>query len=85
MDLNQILFSLQKGINTAQAIAGPLAAIGVPGAGLAKALLEIAENVQTRINEGAVVATSQDRERVKQIIQELQAENDRLNAEIEKS
>lgn len=85
MDLKTILQNLQKGIDTAQSIAGPLAAIGVPGAGLAKALLEVAENVKARIDEGAVVATSDDAAEVKLIIERLQTINDQLAAEIEES
>lgn len=85
MDLKTILQNLQKGIDTAQSIAGPLAAIGVPGAGLAKALLDVAENVKLRIDEGAVVATTDDEESVKAIIERLQAINDDLAAEIDRS
>lgn len=85
MDLETILENLEKGLAAATSIAGPLAAVGVPYAGVAKALLEVAENVRQRIEEGRLVATEKDRARVAEIISGLQAENDRLNAEIEAS
>lgn len=85
MNLTSVLAGLQKVIDTGQSVAGPLAAMGVPYAGVAKALLDTAENLKNRIDEGAVVATSDDRAQVAKIIEDLQADNDRLNAEIEKS
>lgn len=85
MDLNAVLDGLEQGLSTATKIAGPLAAIGVPYAGVAKELLGVAENLRARIEEGAEVVTAKDRARVADIITGLQAANDRLNAEIEAS
>lgn len=85
MDLNSILASVRKTIDAAQAVADPLATLGVPYAGLARALLEVAENVEKRISDGTVVATSDQRDVVKNMIEELQAVNDGLAAEIDAS
>jgi hypothetical protein len=85
MDLNDILEGLEQGLAAATKIAGPLAAVGVPYAGVAKALLEVAENVRARIEDGAVVAAEKDRARIADIITSLQAANDRLAAEIDAS
>lgn len=85
MNLQNVIAGLNEGLVTATKIATPLAALGVPYAGVAKSLLEVAQNVEQRIADGAVVATSTEHEQVKQIIVDLQAANDRLNAEIEDS
>lgn len=85
MDLTSILGNLRTITGAAQAVAGPLAAIGVPGAGLINVALEVANNLQQRMEDGGVVATSDNRAEVKAIIERLQAANDQLNAEIEKS
>lgn len=85
MNLKSMLDGLEHGIETAQKIAGPAAALGIPYAGLAQSLLEVATNVRQRVVDGAVVATSDDHERIAKIIIDLEAANDRLNAEIEKS
>lgn len=85
MDLKTILDGMEEGLATATKIAGPLAALGVPYAGVAKSMLEVAENVRARIEEGAVVASEKDAARIADIITNLQAANDRLAAEIDAS
>ena len=85
MSLKNIVDQLERGLDTAHSLAATLSAVGVPYAGLARSLLEIAQNVKDRVEEGAIVATSEDRIAVSSILSRLQAENDRLNAEIEKS
>ena len=84
-DIQALLKTLQGITETAASVAGPLAAIGVPYAGLAKAGLEIAKNVEQRIADGTVVATSQDHAAVQKVIADLEAANDLLNQEIEQS
>lgn len=85
MQLGQLIDQLKRGLDTAQGVAATASALGVPYAGLAKALLEIAQNVSQRIEEGQIVATSEDRAAVASIIGQLQVENDRLAAEIDQS
>lgn len=84
-DIQALVKTLQGVTEAASAVAGPLAAIGVPYANLAKAGLEIAKNVEQRIADGTVVATSEDHAAVQQVIADLEAANDLLNEQIEKS
>jgi hypothetical protein len=84
-DMTKVLGGLKTALAAAQDLAGPLAAIGVPYAGLAKSALTIAQNIDQRITDGTIVATSEDHAAVKQIITDLEAENDRLAAEIDAS
>lgn len=82
MDLTKIISTLKSVTDTAESVAGPLASLGVPYAGLVKAGLQVAQNLEARISDGTVVATSTDHDQVKQIIVDLEAKNDILAQQI---
>lgn len=85
MDLKHILSGLEDGLAAAKKIASIGAAVGIPYAGVAESLLEVAENIREKMATGEIVATSDDYAKVAAIIVDLQAENDRLAAEIDAS
>lgn len=81
MDFSTLSAGLRKGLETIKALA-PLAAFGGPAvAGLAKiadSLATIGANVLEKIEDGTVVATSQDKAEVQKLLAEIQDENDAL-------
>jgi hypothetical protein len=85
MDLGKIFSTLQSVTETAESVAGPAAALGIPYAGLVKAGLDVARNIEQRVADGVVVASSDDRAKVKQIIADLETANDALAAAIDES
>lgn len=85
MDVKKLLDGLEQAIEIGKNIAGPAAALGVPGAALGKAVLEIAENLRQRVEDGTVVATSEDKEQVVAIIEKVKAENAALDDYIRNS
>lgn len=84
-NLQNALAGLKKITDGAKAITGPLAALGVPYAKLVNAGLEVAQGLEQHISDGAIVATSTDRQQVVQIITDLQAANDKLAEQIDAS
>lgn len=85
MDFTQISNALRQGLATVQALA-PLAALGGPtvagAVSIAATLAEIGQNVLEKIEDGQIVATSQDKDQIKAILAEIQAQNDALAARI---
>lgn len=84
-DLQKVMTTLKGITDTAKSVSGPLAALGLPYAGLVNSGLSIAQTLEQRISDGTVVAESSDHDQVKQIITDLQAANDKLAAEVDQS
>lgn len=88
MDISKIAAALKKGLETMEALA-PLAVLGGPAAAgigsIAATLADIGQNVLDKIEDGAVVASSDDKEQVKALLAQIQAENDTLAARIRSS
>ena len=91
MSLNNLLATLAKGVDFVENILPVVRA--VPGIGnvvsivetalnAAGALSETVQNVQQRIEEGKVVAASDDQAQLKDMIARIQAANDELAAYI---
>jgi hypothetical protein len=79
------LAALRTGLNTVQALAPLATAAGAPAGlvekvtGIAGAVLDTAQNLDQRITEGAIVATSTDQDQLKALVAAIQAENDELD------
>ena len=91
MSLNSLLATLAKGVDFVENILPVVRA--VPGIGnvvsivetalnAAGAISETVQNVQQRIEEGKVVAASDDQAQLKDMIARIQAANDELAAYI---
>lgn len=78
-----ILGYLKKGLDVVQNLAEVAKELDLPVIGdvaaIASTVTNVAENVLKRVDEGKVVMSSDDQQAVKQIITDLQAENDALN------
>lgn len=89
--LSNILDVVRKGVEFAEGLApaislipgaGPILATAVSAAG---AIQEVVANIQTRITEGHVVATSQEEAEIRGYAERLSAINDQLASEIDES
>lgn len=86
-----LLSGLQKGLDTVQALLPIATALGAPTGlvdkvtNIAQATLETGQHVQAKIEEGTIVATSQDQDQLKSILAQIEAENDALAAYIDAS
>lgn len=86
--LHSLLPTLQKGVEFVENLLPVATSLGAPAivatvAKAAAAVLETAESLSDRIEEGKVVATSQDQVELKTILGRLQAKNDELRHYIE--
>lgn len=81
MDINQLSGALRNGLAVVQALA-PLAALGGPtaagAASIAATLADIGQNLLDKVEDGSIVATSDDAATVKGLLAEIRAENDQL-------
>lgn len=81
MDLSKIRAALDLGRQTLQALE-PLAGIGGPAvaqaAAITLALIEVGQKGLETVETGAEVMGSTDEARIREILAELQADNDRL-------
>lgn len=81
LDLSKVKAALERGFATIQALE-PLAGIGGPAvaqaAAIAGALAEIGQNALKVISDGQEVVSSGDESRIREILADIQAENDRL-------
>lgn len=79
------LAALRTGLNLVQALAPLATAAGAPEGlaekvtGIAGAVLDTAENITQRIDEGKIVATATDQDQLKALVAGIQAENDELD------
>lgn len=84
-----LLDGLKRGLETVETLLPIATALGAPTGlitsvvGIAGAVLETGQNVATRIEEGQVVASSDDQAELKSILSRIQAKNDELAAYIE--
>jgi hypothetical protein len=90
MDVVKATEGLQAALDTAQKLAPVAVALGMPEqvadiANVANAAVSVASNLAERINEGRIVASSGDADKVRAILAGLQAENDKLAAAIDAS
>lgn len=91
MDFNfsGLLDGLKRGLETVDALLPIATALGAPTGlvtsviGIAGAVLETGQNVAARIEEGQIVASSNDQAELKSILSRIQAKNDELAAYIE--
>jgi hypothetical protein len=83
--ISTALAALRTGLNLVQALAPLATAAGAPEGlaekvtGIAGAVLDTAENITQRIDEGKIVATSTDQDQLKALVAGIQAENDELD------
>lgn len=79
------LAALRTGLNLVQALAPLATAAGAPAGlaekvtGIAGAVLDTAENINQRIDEGKIVASATDQDQLKALVAGIQAENDELD------
>lgn len=85
MKASGVIDLLNKGLNLASMVSGPLGALGIPGAGLVTSLIDIAKVVQQRVTDGHIVATATEKSQIDEILEKLQDENDKLNDQIANS
>jgi hypothetical protein len=84
-----VLAGLRQGLNAVQALAPLATAAGAPAglvekvSGIAGAVIDTAQNVNKRIEEGKIVATSTEQDQLKALVAGIQAENDALDAFID--
>jgi hypothetical protein len=91
MDVSNLLRIIKNGVEFAEQLAPVISMI--PGAGpllntavkAAGAVTEIAQNLQDRVNEGAIVMSSQDATELDGLIARLADINDDLAARIDES
>lgn len=74
--LYRVLGGIKQFMPLAKAVGGPLLEKAL---NIITATLETAENVKEAISDGKVIAKGSDLEEIKDIIAELQKENDELN------
>lgn len=85
MDLKDALPLLRGGLDLAQR-AVPLASqLGLPGANVAGAFIEIAANVLDRVEDGAAALATEDVAELKDIMGKLRSLNDGLAAQVDAS
>lgn len=91
MDFSKLMGALEKGVQFAEEMAPALGAL-TPYAGVAEtaanaiaAVTEVVQNVQQRIEDGSIVAHSDDQDQVRQMAQRLHDINDGLAEQIDKS
>jgi hypothetical protein len=83
--ISTALAALRTGLNLVQALAPLATAAGAPEGlaekvtGIAGAVLDTAENINQRIDEGKIVATATDQDQLKALVAGIQAENDELD------
>lgn len=81
MDIRSLSETLKAGLATVQALA-PLAALGGPGAvgvaSIVSGLAKVGEQIMEKIEDGTVVATSDDKAEVQGLLAQIQSENDQL-------
>jgi hypothetical protein len=83
--MSTALAALRTGLNLVQALAPLATAAGAPEGlaekvtGIAGAVLDTAENINQRIDEGKIVATATDQDQLKALVAGIQAENDELD------
>jgi hypothetical protein len=88
-NLGSLLSGLQSGLAVVEQLSATATALGAPTglvttvAKIGGALLETAQNVKQRVDEGKIVASSTDQAQLKTILETLQAKNDELAAYIE--
>lgn len=84
-----LLDGLKRGLETVETLLPIATALGAPTGlvtsviGIASAVLETGQNVAVRIEEGKVVASSDDQAELKSILSRIQSKNDELAAYIE--
>ena len=84
-----VLAGLQQGLAVVEQLSTAATAVGAPtglitnAAKIGGALLETAQNVQARVTDGQVAATSHDQAELKAVLGRLQTKNDELAAYIE--
>lgn len=89
--IGAVLDGLRTGLNLVQTLSPLAVAAGAPPGlvnnvtGIAKAVIETAENVNRRIEEGKIVATSTDQDQLKALVAAIQAENDELDRFIDEN
>lgn len=89
-NLSDILEGLQGALTTAQKLAPVAEAFGLPVqvtaiASMAKAAVDVAQNVVERIEDGRIVASNEDAGRARALLSDLQDANDALAAKISAS
>lgn len=83
--LSAVISGLQQGLSLVQTMAPLATAVGAPPGlvekvtNIAGAVLDTAQNVSQRVEEGAIVATSNDQQQLKDIVASIQRENDELD------
>lgn len=88
-DFSNMLSGLQSGLAVVEQLSTTATALGAPAgliatvAKIGGALVETAQNVKQRVDEGAIVVSSDDQARLQSILATLQAKNDELAAYIE--
>jgi hypothetical protein len=84
-NMTETLAALRQGLTLVQTLAPLATAAGAPEglvekvAGIAGAVIDTAQNVDKRIQEGKVVATATDQDQLKALVAGIQAENDALD------
>ena len=91
MDTTKLLETIKKGVEFAEELTPVLSLIPGAGAILATAtkavgaVMEVVENVQGKVQEGAVVLTSQDQAELDGYIRRLTQANDELMRYVDES
>lgn len=91
MDFTKIISALETGVQFVEEFAPTVAAL-TPYGGLVdtatkaiEAVTETVENVQARVEEGAIVASSNDQAQVRDLAQRLHDANDVIAKQIDES
>lgn len=83
--ISALLSGLRDGLSLVQTLAPLATAAGAPAglaekvSGIAGAVIDTAQNVSKRIEEGHIVATSTDQDQLKALVAGIQSENDELD------
>lgn len=83
--LGSALSALRTGLSVVQTLAPLATAAGAPAglvekvSGIAGAVLDTAQTINQRVEEGHIVATSNDQDQLKALVAGIQAENDELD------
>lgn len=87
--MTNFISGLQHAVAAVETLLPVATALGAPTGmvqkvtDIAGAAIDVAQNVSTRIDEGKIVATSQDQDQLKTVLASLQAKNDELAAYID--
>jgi hypothetical protein len=83
--LSSALSALRTGLSVVQTLAPLATAVGAPAGlvekvfGIAGAVLDTAQTINQRVEEGHIIATSNDQDQLKALVAGIQAENDELD------